>query len=196
MRRQVEAGEDAGRELALEGDIVDGDGAWAFRHEAVAHVDRRHRRLPVMGMDEVRLPAGKHSGRNLRRRPGQGGEAFPVVGMVDAGGIEIGAARPVVKAWGVEDQQVQSPVLDLQDGGFFAQQVIEAMAGHGALHGGKNGRVAGNQGPGSDAQRLEGERQGARHIRQPAGLDQREYLGGDGKNLHGVTGPGGRSSPG
>lgn len=57
MCRKTELAKNVGAELALEGNVVDGENAGNFRGFGIAHIDRRHGCLPVMRMHQVRLPA-------------------------------------------------------------------------------------------------------------------------------------------
>lgn len=50
--------EDVCAELALKGNVVDGEKARNFRCFGVTHIDRRHGGLPVMRVHHIRPPAG------------------------------------------------------------------------------------------------------------------------------------------
>ena len=56
---------DRGAELALEGEIVDGDHRRHADRRAEAHIGQRQRRLPVMGMDDIRRIAGDRAGGDV-----------------------------------------------------------------------------------------------------------------------------------
>ncbi len=92
--------------MPLEGEIV-------HRHHrglavaAETQIGRRHRPLPVMGMDEIGLPALHEPAGDIRGYPAQHRETKPVVRVIGAGRIAIGPAGPVVERRRVDDQEIE-----------------------------------------------------------------------------------------
>jgi len=97
----------AGREIALEGNIVHGDdaGGAAF----VMQPGRGERRLPVVGVDDIGPPGERRGGLPEQRGdPRKQAEADAVIGPVVAERVEIGVARAREKRWAVEQDQRQA----------------------------------------------------------------------------------------
>src|SRR3546814_10678779 len=95
MRRKAEPGEDIGAVLPLEGDVVDCHQARNGGAFSIAQIGGKQARLPVMDMHEIRPPAFPAAERYLGAGARKGCEATPVVGIVPARRVELGAARPV-----------------------------------------------------------------------------------------------------
>jgi len=192
MGRQSDRTQHLRRELTLEGEVVDRQ---HDRHRAAhrPHVDRGQCRLPVVAMHEIRLPTGKGAGGDFGRGKRQDGKALPVVGVVVAVTIDIGSAVAVVKLWRIENEQAEAVDFEMSQCGPFAQQIVEFHQRRMTPGLIEQGRITGHEAMRIDAECRQGLGQGACHIGQPAGLDQRIDLGGYGENLQPFArGSGGR----
>ena len=69
FRGQAELGEDRGRKVALEGDVVDRDHRAGPRAVRVVQIGGRERRLPVVGVNDLRPEGGDRARARCRRRP-------------------------------------------------------------------------------------------------------------------------------
>ncbi|MOA03102.1 hypothetical protein D3C78_1225860 [compost metagenome] len=151
MRWQRQLAEDIGAELALKGDVVDGEKARNLRRFGITHIDRRHGGLPVMGMHDIRPPAGKRAGGNTGCRERQCREALPIVWIVLAGLVEIGAAGALVIGGRIENEEIEPLMPYFEHISFFAEQIGKFQTFDGVRHGGFHRRISGYQCPRPDA---------------------------------------------
>ena len=97
---QAEVGEHLRTELTLEGDVVDGHHArGAVIGVKEAEIGGRHRRLPVVRVEQIEVIARNHARRDLGRGIAESGEALPVVFLP----VQAAGAREQFRR--VEDEQ-------------------------------------------------------------------------------------------
>ena len=150
----------------------------------IAEIGGQQPGLPVVGVDDVRLPVGDRALGDGGAGLAQGCESLGVVGPVVAGGGGVGSAVAVEQMRRIQAQHRQAFRRARPDAGRAAHEIGEAVDGFRLFQRRQHRAVAGDQR--SDRDPVPGQRrgQGAHDVRQPAGLDQREHLGRDGENVH------------
>jgi hypothetical protein len=184
FRRQVELGKDIGAKLALEGEVVHGEDGGDVLQAGIAHVDGRHRRLPVVGMHDVRLPVGQEAAGDFGAGEGECGEALPVVDEILAGGIRIGPTRAIEEAGRIQHEDIETLVRGGENAGRLAEQVVEGgdhLDRRQALH---DRRIAGHERAHVHSMPGERDRQCASDVGEASRLDEREYFGCHRKDIH------------
>lgn len=184
---QAESGPQAGREAALEGDVV-------YRHDAgrpafVMQVGGRQGGLPVVDMDHVGAPVEGRAG--LAEEGGEAGqeaEAPVVVAPVVTVGVEVGVARAVVQFGAVDKIQRQAVGPRRQQAAGWEQRGQGRQGGGrpGLGKGGGEGRVARHEHPHVLAGLPEGRREGGGHVAQAPGLDPGGDFRGGEEDVHGA----------
>ena len=101
-RRQADRSERGGREVTLERQIVDGEDRFRLRTAVVMQINRRQRRLPVVGVDYVRRVTWDSALGEVGADPSQSGETLCVVAPVAPVRAEIGVADAVEEMRRVE----------------------------------------------------------------------------------------------
>ena len=176
LNRQSERSKDAGRKMALEGDIMHGQNDLRRRSGREIEIGCRQRRLPVMHMDDIRHedldPSRSHIGSGTR----QGGEPHPVVGPVLAVRPQIAIAGAIEEMRRLDRQEIETMRLSCQNAHFAAKEIVVMMDGLRLLERRRDRRIDGQHHPHLDAVMLERRRQGAHHIGKPTGLHQRKHL--------------------
>ena len=154
------------------------------RHAVEAQVGGGEAGLPVVGVDEVGEELRDHAHGDVGGGAAEGAEAAPVVGVVAAGRVAVGAAGAVVERRAVDDDELEA--LDLaarrRAGTPRSDGVVVEDAGLAELR--HHGGVAGEERAHLDAAAGERRRQGAGDVGEAAGLDERVGLGGDGEDAH------------
>ncbi|MNL75780.1 hypothetical protein D3C87_2016460 [compost metagenome] len=72
------------------------------------HIDRRQRRLPVMGVNDIGALRRQMAKGNAGPGQRQDRKPQPVVRMILAIGADIGAARAIEELWNFEDQEIET----------------------------------------------------------------------------------------
>ena len=183
LRRQLERGEDAGGEAALEGDVVDRHHRRP-RHAVEAQVGGREARLPVVRVHEIGQELRHHPHGDVGGGAAERAEAAPVVRVVGAARVAIGAAGTVVERRAVDDDELEPLDLGGEEPRGHAEQrrIVIDDAGVPELR--HHRRIAGDERAHLDAAPRQRRRQRAGDVGQPAGLDQRIDLGGDREDPH------------
>ena len=180
--RQTDLRQKRSRILPLEGEVMNGEDHGNSRTH-LAQIDGGKRRLPVMRMHKIRLPAGQGPGSDLGTRKRQHGKALPVVRVVHAMLIDIRAARALVECRRVEDEEAEAIDLEVTQRGLLTQEIVELHQRRMKARQGEDRWVAGDERMGFDAVGGQGLGKGTGHIGQAAGFDQRVNFGGDGKHV-------------
>ena len=153
------------------------------RPVGVVQIGGRERRLPVVRVNDLRPVVVDRAEADVRADPRKRREPAGVVGPVQSVGTKVGIARPVVEMRRVDGEQVEAGRVTGKDSRRAAEQigVIVRRLSVGEL--GHHRRVGGNDGP--DLNPFAGERRGQRadDVGEPASLDERENLRGDGENF-------------
>ena len=175
-----------GVELALEGEIVDGHDGGRPRPAGQRQIGRGEPRLPVVGMDEVGPPPRQDAPAELARGPGERCEAPVIVGPVVPGRILIEAADALEEMWCFDQEEPeragsarrQEPAGSAHEVAQFGHRLLPLeLAAH--------LRVGRHEALHLTPQGTQSQRQGPRHVGQPARLDQREQLGSHREDAHG-----------
>ena len=145
-------------------------------------VDRCHRGLPVMRMNDVERQTWDQADPQRRRRRAQASEADPVVGPLGAVRADIRIAGACEQMRRVDHQQIERGSGAAKDRRRTAEQVGEFMHRLGVGEGVQHGGIARHQGGCFRAGRLRGPVAGRRSHRQTARLHQREDFRGDGQH--------------
>ncbi|MEJ1968719.1 MAG: hypothetical protein WDN03_08855 [Rhizomicrobium sp.] len=185
----ADLGQHVRREISLVGQVVDGEHRGRSRMLRLRQQERKQARVPVIGMDDIRLPI-----RNAAGEPGgdmrQEGEATRVVGPVPAVTVLIQAAIAHIERRRVDqpyrDQGIRKLAGD-QRGILHAQKRLQPRLDAWVLQPGKRAGISRHQNADIHALLHQRDRQRARHIGQPAGFRQRISLRGYEQYTHRST---------
>ncbi len=190
VRGQLQGVEIGAAEHALVGEIVNREQAGGT--PGLARQERRDQRgLPVVAMNQVGAPVQPGTvHRQFAHGAAEDAEAQCIVLPVGAVGLAVRAARPVEQGRGVD--QVQRHCRP----GHCACQNADRLIGAGQVERGDFGklarvpdrrRVGGQNEAYFLLQFTDGRGQAARHVGQPAGLDQRVGLAAREQDIHAVV---------
>ena len=185
LRRQTQLAQQPGREIALEGDVVDRLHGRRTLSAGERQIGRGQPGMPVVGMNHVGTPIEEPPETDLGAQPTQSGEATGVVAPVPAVRPEIGTRRPgeEVRRIDREDRHARRGTAG-DEPRRPAEQIVDGNRRFRRPESFENAGIGRKENLDVDAQPRERHRQGAAHVGQPAGLDQREQLGRDEKDLH------------
>ena len=142
---QAQPGENRAGIIALKRHVVDGH--HRRRHLAAgrrgkAQIGKRHRRLPVMRMDQIEAEPHHRAASNIRRRPAKRGKPPPIVFPVKATVRRIGPPLALKQIGAINHQQRMAANRASQQLRRFAQQRGPCMERFG-IFGGFPGRLGG-----------------------------------------------------
>ena len=195
--RQTQIGKTSGGKAALVGQVVDGEqGRNPLRAVPVGHAGRSKPGVPVMAMHQLGAPARVQAVGQVRRAPGQCGEAAVVVRIGVVLRIVVRVAGPVIQAGRHQHIGLQRATGGTQAGQFTEHDVHALAPGRREAADffrrakpRDDGRESGQQGPHRATLRAQRRRQCARHIGKTTGFEQGEQFGADLENAH-VRDPG------
>ncbi len=148
----------------------------------LAEVERCPAGLPVVAMHDLWHPPLDPLGADHGRGAGEGGEAFGVVIPVATVAIEVGsgiAVEEMRRVQRVEHLVAERAAIDPCEASEEVVPFRHLAAPADRLH---HRAIAGHEGAHLDALCRQCPRQGAGHVGQPPGLDQRHAFRGDGQH--------------
>jgi hypothetical protein len=178
-RGQTQLGEDRGRKVPLERDVVDRDRCPGTRAIRIMQIGGSERRLPVMGVNDLRPEGVDRAEPDVGADASQRREPARIVGPVEPVRAEVGIAGPVEEMGGVDREQAEFRGLAGDDARRAAEEIGILMRRRSACELGHDRGVAGDERPHLDAFAGEGGGERAGDVGEPPGFDQGEDLRGD-----------------
>ena len=153
------------------------------RSVRVVQIGGSERRLPVVGVNDLRPEGVDRAEPDVGADPSERREPARIVGPVEPVRAEIGVARPVEEMRRVDREQVESGRLAGEDARRPAEEIGIVVRRRSVGELGDDRRVGGDERSHLDA--FAGERGGQRagDVGEPPGLDEREDLRGDGEDF-------------
>ena len=171
--------------MALKGEVVDGDRrAGTAARPGIMKIGGRKRRLPVVRVHDVRLKARDCAAPDVGADPRERGEALRIVRPV-AGrpGRDRDCRAASIEMRSVEREQIETRRLAGEHARRSSEQIVVLVRRRGVGELGLDRRISRDERPHFDAFALERAGQRPSDVGEPAGLDQRKDLRGDGENL-------------
>ena len=180
LGRQVEHSRESARKQPLEREIMDRDHA----RRPAPKIGRHQARLPVVEMHEARLVARRQAPGDLGGDLGERAEAKRIVSPIQARAVDVRVALAPIEVRRVDHEELELACARFEQARRAAVKIAEGVDRPCLVEGGENGRISWNEGANTHALARQGERQGARDIREPPCLDQGKDFGSDRENFH------------